>query len=367
MKPRTRVLTALAHREPDRVPLGGAFKPEVLPRYVEYFGLPASSTVDTEQVDRVRERFGIDTRTIDMDPPTGFQARGTQRKPNSRDYGWYLVDIDEFGIGREWSSTGVHWHFTCHPLQHVALDEFAFPDIDAPGRWERARRDVRRYRGDYLVWGGAGVGLYEQAWYLRGFRRFIRDLYTNPSYVDRLLDRLLAWKIERGKRCIELGAEVATFGDDLGNNLGLTITPAQFRRFFKPRYKKMFDAFRKQGAAYIDFHSDGKIDAIIPDLLEVGVDIINPVQPDCMDLPELKRRYGAQLCFHGCISVQETMPFGTRDDVETEVITRIRTMGPGGGLILSPRLVQVDVPVANLVAFYDAAKKHGTYPIAIPA
>jgi len=235
----------------------------------------------------------------------------------------------------------------------------------------RERAKALHDQGKAVVLAPHCVGPTEMHAFLRGWRQYYLDFVLNPRLVESIMDRVVELKMAFWERALaEVGeyVDVVMEADDVAGQDRMLISPDTFRTVLKPRYERLFSAIKGKTRAKLFLHSCGAVREVLWDFIECGVDILNPVQKSAtgMDLPELKRRYGAQLCFHGCISVQETMPFGTRDDVETEVITRIQTMGPGGGLILSPRLVQVDVPISNLVAFYDAAKKHGTYPIAIP-
>ena len=186
----------------------------------------------------------------------------------------------------------------------------------------------------------------------------------NERFVNELLDRLLYWEIEEGKRLVETGVDICAIGDDFGMQTGMIISPYLWKKYFKPRYRKLFRELKKSGDVYIFFHNDGKIEQMIPDLIEIGVDILNPVQPECMDLIKLKKLYGDKLTFHGTISIQKTLPFGTVEEVKSEVITRIKTLGYDGGLILAPKQLMHDVPIENILTLYDTAKKYGRYPTA---
>jgi uroporphyrinogen-III decarboxylase len=145
----------------------------------------------------------------------------------------------------------------------------------------------------------------------------------------------------------------------------MLISPQFFREFFKPRYARLFSKWKAINPhVKIAFHSDGNIYPIIPDLIEIGLDILNPVQPKSMDPARLKKAYGDHLTFWGTVDIQEVLPFGTPQDVANEVRLRLRTAGKGGGLILSPaHNIQAEVPLQNILAFYETAKTYGRYPI----
>ena len=167
---------------------------------------------------------------------------------------------------------------------------------------------------------------------------------------------------------IEIGAGILWVGDDVGMQSGMYISPQDFRDFLKPRYAHMFSEFRKvKKDIKIAYHSDGYMEPVIPDFIEIGLDILNPVQPSCMDPCEIKKKYGKHLTFWGTVDVQKVMPFGTSGEVISEVKERIKTVGPGGGFILcSAHCIQPTArAVDNIFAYYWAANKYAKYPINI--
>jgi len=366
MKPRERVIRAIEREGPDRVPLSGAFLPEVWEKLYGFFG--------SRDDDVVLDKLGIDDRHLGFwpgEPSDDFKRRATdiskQTNYKIRLPRWAILHPggileDDWGIKYKVGATGRYWHFAYHPLQDAeSVDEYEFPDMDAPGRFDEAEKHARKYRDEYFM--GAGVaGFIERARDLMGFTKFVRDLYTNPKFVDDLLDKLLDVYLKQGKRYIELGADCLGSSEDAGMQTQMWISPHLWRRFIKPRLRNWIRGLKKAGDVYISIHSDGHIKPIIPDLIEIGTDILNPVQPDCMDPAEIKREYGDKLTLSGTISVQETLPFGTVEDVKREVITRIKTVGYDGGLILGPtHVVDIDVPLENILSMYETAKKHGQY------
>jgi uroporphyrinogen-III decarboxylase len=164
---------------------------------------------------------------------------------------------------------------------------------------------------------------------------------------------------------VGLGVDVIWIGDDFGMQDGMIISPQLFREFFKPRYAYLFSKWKTLNPnVKIAFHSDGNIFPIIPDLIEVGLDILNPVQPKSMDPAKVKKMYGDKLSFWGPVDIQEVLPFGTPQDVANEVKLRLRTVGKGGGLIIAPaHNIQSQVPLENILAFYETAKTFGRYPL----
>jgi uroporphyrinogen decarboxylase len=193
----------------------------------------------------------------------------------------------------------------------------------------------------------------------------MQDLVSDKDFMHAYLDRLVAWVDIAGTRLVELGVDLIWTGDDFGMQEQMIISPAIFREFFKPLYAKLYSKWKSINPQLkIAHHSDGNIYPIIGDFVEIGLDILNPIQPKSMDPARLKRDFGKHLTFWGSVDVQEVMPFGTVADVVNEVKLRLRTLGKGGGLILSPsHAIQPEVPLENILAFYETAKTHGQYPL----
>jgi uroporphyrinogen decarboxylase len=355
LTPRDRVIKAVAHEEPDRVPLGGSFRGEHWQELHKHF--------KTRSVDVVLDRLGIDFRGIDMNASEAFRQKAVYH-PGSPGRPFHTLPDglleDEWGI-RYKPLRGMVENRVYFPLQHVkSLEEYEFPDINAPGRFDKTEKLTKKYREKYALIAGLGWTLFEQAWHLRGFESLIRDLYSNQKFADDLLDKLLEFRLEEGKKLLEFDPDIIGIGDDVGGQRGMLISPLIWRRYLKPRMRTLITELKKKRHVYVSYHSDGYIEPIIPDLIEVGVDILNPVQPECMDFEGIKREYGEKLTLSGTISCQKTLPFGTRQDVKNEVITRIKTLGCGGGLILAPACPRPgpEVPLENILTLYETAKKY---------
>jgi len=187
----------------------------------------------------------------------------------------------------------------------------------------------------------------------------------NKDFAHELLDKLYDFQLVTGKTLAKTGVDIIWIGDDFGTQESLIISPELWREFFKPRYAGLISAFKEiKPDVRIAYHSDGNIEPLLSEYIEIGVDIQNAVQPKAMDTANLKRKYGDRLSFWGTVDIQEVMPFGTPEDVEEEVRTRIQTIGPDGGLIIGPsHNIQPDVPLENTLAFYRAVEKYGYYPV----
>lgn len=247
-----------------------------------------------------------------------------------------------------------------HPLSDTTnLDRYAFPDISAPGRFENLEETISNYKDNYMVVTSIPWNFFKHCWQLRGFQTFLEDLCLNPQFVEEFLDRLLAFKLEQVRRYVKLEPDIIGIAGDIGGQNSMIIAPAIWRKYFKPRLKILIQESRKQNKdIYWFFHSDGYIEPVIPDLIEIGFDIIDPIQPECMDPVKIKKMYGDKITLHGTISLQKTLPFGTSEDVRKEVLSRIKECGYNGGLILAPaNVITADVPMENVITIYNTAKK----------
>ncbi len=207
------------------------------------------------------------------------------------------------------------------------------------------------------------VSDFETPFSIRGREQFFMDLGYQQEWLPLFLDRVVDGAVADAEIAAKAGADIFGIGDDLGSQRGLLISPDQWRELFKPRLKRIIDAVKNTNPETKFFlHSDGMIIEIIPDLIEIGVDILNPIQPEVMNPAEIKEQFGDKLVFFGAISVQHTLPFGTPEDVFSEVKLRMETIGRNGGYIMTPsHMVNADIPWENIVAFYEAADKYGNY------
>jgi len=349
---RQRVFKALEHQKPDRVPLDWSwFRMDVWENLRAYLRARDNETV--------LRRLGVDFREFGAGHSREFLKEAKLIYP----LGWYKplangLFQDEWGIVYEKVSTGTHWRTFRYPLANVQnLDNFELPDLDAPGRFEHAEKEIPRLKDTYIIMAG-WFELFDRAWYLRGYDRFIKDMYLDPSFANALLDKIFKYDLECGNRFVDMGVDIILLCDDIATQTSLMFSPGLWRKYYKPRFKQLIDSFKKRGCHYFLFDSDGDLTQIYPDLIETGFQIISPSQPECMNLTALKREFGDKICFRGAISVQRTIPFGTNRDVEEEVIRTVKTLGHNGGLIVAPsHTPQPNDPIQNVVAVYETAKK----------
>jgi len=352
MTHRDRVRTALDHRAPDRCPMQISFTPEF--------------------AERLRAGMGIDAAKL-HNPHGGGNTYAVERALDEdillTSVGWansYYHDddtySDEWGI--PWKSvryetpfgTGRYTEVASHPLaDNGAIDRYVPPDPGRPELYTDSARCVADFGGDYWIGGVTVCTVFEAAWALRGLSQLLMDFVTDPDLAEQILDIPLDYHLTAAKRLVETGVDMIWTGDDFGVQNGMMISPDMWRRFFKSRMARFFAELREINPdIVIAYHSDGDIRPIIPDLIEIGLDVLNPIQPASMDPAELKKIYGDRLSFWGTIDEQRTLPFGTPDEVRVEVRSRIETAGHGGGLIVGPtHHVQLDTPLENFHAMHE--------------
>ena len=275
--------------------------------------------------------------------------------------------FNEWGIG---SRAGSVAHFTemLHPMQSCqTVDEVAsypFPDEAADYRWE----EVPAQAAAAQTAGSAAIAymhctIFEISWYLRGMEEFLQDLLIDPEMACAIMDRVLSLRVACAERFASAGVDMLQLGDDVSTQLDMMLSPALWRRYIKPRLAEVIAAAKRiKPDILLFYHGDGNLQKIIPDLIEIGVDVLNPVQPECMDPVEIKRLYGDRLSFWGTVGTQTTMPFGTAAQVKAFCREMIGTVGRGGGLILAPtHMLEPEVPWGNIEAFIEACGEYGWY------
>jgi uroporphyrinogen decarboxylase len=245
------------------------------------------------------------------------------------------------------------------------LEAFPFPDVRTPYHAEGVRGQVKDLHRQGLAAGGnlphLGGELFEAAWRLRGLENFLLDLVERPEWADYLLDRLTELACRNAEALARAGVDVLSLDDDVGAPVTMMIGPETWQRFFKPRMAHIIDVARGISPDLrIVFHSDGVYTPIIPDLIDIGVNGINPLQAEHMDAEAIRQRYGPKLAFWGTVGNQRTFSFADADAIRSEVKLRIETLGRAG-LILSPAydLGEPDIPWANVSGFLEAVRDYG--------
>jgi uroporphyrinogen decarboxylase len=272
---------------------------------------------------------------------------------------------DEWGIG--WIpcqyttpfGQGCYTETAFHPLaDDKALSAYRPPDPYRPELYREAERLVRDYKHEYWIVGATVTTIFETAWALRGLETLLVDLVTDPDLAQAILDIPFRYHLAAAKRLVEIGVDAIWVGDDVGAQNAMLISAGTWRKVFKPMWAEFFSTLKGMNPHLkILYHSDGVIAPIVSDMIEVGLDVLNPIQPACWDMAALKKQYGDHLCFWGSIDEQHTLPFGTPGDVRREVLARLETLGKDGGLVIGPtHHVQLDTPLENFWAMHETIR-----------
>jgi len=368
---RERVAEALSHREPDRPPidLGGAvsgihnkaysnlIRALKLDLEVRVHPRDAQQLAQPDEV--VLEKLGVDFRHVAL---RRVPASG-ELKPDASGRPYF---IDEWGI--KWGRNPNYYDMIDHPLKDATIDDlekFNWPDPRNPHRFTGLREEVEELHDDtdYAIIADAFFGgIYECAWWLRGFEAFTVDMYRRPEFAELLLDKILKLYLDFYGEYLDIVGpyiQIMDYNDDIGMQTGPLLSPTMFKKYLKPRYSRIFKLIHRKTKAKIFQHTCGSVHQLIPDLIEIGLDVLNPIQPLAaeMDITGLKRDFGDKLCFHGGIDIQRLLPNGSAAEVKAEVKRVARIGGKGGGLILAgAHNIQADVPPENVIAMFDAAR-----------
>jgi uroporphyrinogen decarboxylase len=354
VKPRERVLCTLRRQIPDRVPKTMSLSPSQRERFERETG--ATSPADY---------FGFEVRSVGPLPvqsETDFRAYLGELPDDAR--------VDEWGIA--WIR-GSEYHFErmVHPLRNVQsireIEAYPYPDLAAEYRFAdfAERIEVVHQQGLAVVASCSPVGgtVFWPAYKLRGMEALLMDMMTAPALAGTLLDRVTEISAALAARLASFDIDVLWLADDFGTQRALFVRPDTWREWFKERLRTVVQAARRvRSDLIVAFHSDGKIQEIIPDLIDVRIDVLNPVQPEVMDPAEIKATYGQDLAFWGAMGTQTTLPFGSSAEVRDTVRELIATVGAGGGFLIAPtHVVEPEVPWENILAFLEAVDAYGQY------
>ncbi len=351
MTPRERVLRAVQHQEPDRVPLFYRDVPDVDARLRRDLGL--------ESRDELLELLRVDFRWVEpayVGPSLEDETTGRRRDIWGVEYAWI-----EAGHGGQWEPVAF-------PLADVedpaALDDYPWPKLE----WfdfDAVDAQLQRYR-DYAIMTAPGVaspGVMATIQFLLGMERTLTDMLINPAFFHALAEQILAFNLEFIERLYDVAGERIDFfriGEDYGTQRGLLFGKPQWHEFIRPTLVAMSRIAKRHGSYYYQ-HCCGAVRALIPELIEVGVDVLDPLQVKAAGMvpAELKAEFGGRLCFSGGVDEQELLPRGTPGQVAGAVRELIDVMAPGGGFFLGPtHNFQADIPTENILAMYKAAREY---------
>ena len=372
MTHRERVIAALSHKEPDKIPIDlastrdSSIVVESYERLKEYFGVVEKDRITSRMMqvvdvnEQILTKLDIDTRAVNPGSPdkhTEVEIAENQYK-------------DEWGVIRVKPPGSFYYDQVTFPLSGDITTKdivtYSWPDPHDPGRIRGLKERVKeiREKTDCAAVLNLPSGFVHVSQYLRGFEDWFADIKANPKLLAALFDAVLEVNMAICEEILkEVGDEVDVLmgSDDLGFQNGLMVSVETYRKLIKPRHQKYFQLFHDLSPAKVFFHTCGSVVDILDDLIDIGVDVLHPVQVTAagMDPAALKRRYAGRLAFWGGIDTQHILPHGTVEEVKAEVERIIETLGPGGGYILGAvHNLQPDVPLENILAMYTHAREY---------
>ena len=383
---RQRVLDAINHREPDRIPfalgcsLETAITHQAYDHWIELLGLKEEpdGTLPNLFVDgagfkqipeNILRQLKVDTRGFLLQQPS-------DPPPEIRQEGSTLVFVDDWGITWGQPETSLYMDPIGHPLKGELtterVDSYKCPDPLQEGRFAGIASEAKRLRetGCAVIMSAYGLGQWDYTHMLCGMEQALMDLVLKPDEMEKLLRRIHEVQMQYWEKALEVVGEnidITMHSDDLGVQTGPMMSPDMYRRFVKPLHAELISMIKKKAKGEVKFllHSCGSVRSLIPDFIEVGVDILNPVQVSAanMDTRELKKEFGKDLCFcGGGIDTQEILPRATPLQVRDEVKRRLDDLAPGGGYVFAAvHNIQADVPSENLQAMYESFQEHCSY------
>lgn len=349
MSSRERVLCTARRQAPDRIPRLIQLESKVALRLSKHIG-------------------GSDLQRLLKDDLAGIFPLPTSQK---HDFSLYFkrpaVRWDEWGRGRIWDPDE-HYAEYLYPLENAeTADEilnYPWPDFGEAYRYRQLPDQVGAlHAAGYGVSGSLEETVFEIAWQLRSMDRLFEDISQEDDKAVILLDKITDLRVEAARQYAKADVDILSLGDDVAMQNSLMMSPKMWRRWFRPRLERVIQSARSvKPDILIEYHSDGKIDRLVSDLIEAGVDILNPVQPECVDHAWVKAVYGDQLSFSGGLGVQSVLPFGSPEDVREHVFQTIQILGSGGGLIIGPsHVIEWDVSTENILAMLEAIDMFGVY------
>ncbi|MGM9557770.1 MAG: uroporphyrinogen decarboxylase family protein [Oscillospiraceae bacterium] len=350
MNHRENLLAAMRRQRCDRVPfqfsMCDSLKEELLRRY---------------GTDDVVKAFDMPVQYIELPPATVKIDHSIYHKHPET-----LSSIDEWGVGYQRGSVA-HFAKFVSPMADFdspeQVEAYPFPDVEEPARWQAVREQVEKAHAQGRAAAFFAIQVFEPAWYLRGLDNLLVDFISDEEMAAACMNKMTDAQCKIATLAAKSGVDMIVFGDDVGTQRAMMMSVEVWRRWVKPATAATIAAAKAVNPDVLAmYHSDGTIYDIIPELIEIGVDILNPVQPECVDPILLKRLYGDRLSFWGTVGTQTTMPFGTPEEVREKVRLMIETVGAGGGLTIAPtHLLEPEVPWENIEAFLQAVRDFGSY------
>lgn len=311
--------------------------------YNEYFQIPWKRAADLIPDDDDRARFAAYHADAALDPDS---------------------EIDEWGVGHRATPTSMHMTQMFCPLKDADSEEeilaYPLPTYSAGGNPLLAQEIAALKERGIAAVGNMQCTVWETAWYIRGMENLMMDMASEDPLAELLLDRVTDMSVSRARLYAQAGADILFLGDDVGMQKSIMMSEEMYVTWLKPRLKKVIDAAKVINPELLVFyHSCGYIEPFIPHLVDVGIDVLNPVQPECMNVEKILKEYGQKISFHGTIGTQSVMPFGTPEEVRENVKRNLDFAGDKGGLFVAPtHLLEPEVPWENILAYVEACRTY---------
>ena len=334
MKPRDMVYESLDHHQPPKTPYTLFFEDDVDLRLDEFYQSTSWRSKLTPYIKTVQ--------ACDTDPRTPVDT----------------VRIMD-GFGGIWRIDRRPWHLEKPALDQPSFDGYSFPSPEhffRPNLKEQAFQTIAENDGESFIVGNLGWGLFERTWIMRGFENSLMDVSLHPDFFEESLERLMNLYLKLVDYTCELPIDGVLFGDDWGHQQGIILGPKRWRQLLKPRWAKIYERVHQHGKIVMH-HSCGSVAEVIPDIIEIGMDVLESVQPEAagMNPFELKKKWGNDISFWGCLGSQSIIPFGTPDQIKTEIRKLRAEVGRNGGYIMAPaKPLQLETSTANAVAIFEA-------------
>ena len=377
MSSRERVLKVINHQEPDRIPIDISAVDEVMDALIDYYG------IETGEEQETRLYMGTDGRVFER---KRHEAQLLLLEKLHVDFRWawapYIVpELKTYPDGSRDGLFGIKRGglFFGYALEHPLKEARSVEEIEAyPWKeyanvdhydYDQFEQECREFHDmGYAVYGGPWAPIAFWAMDLMGMDTLMMAMYDNPEVVAALVGKIADFYYKQAEIMFQKGKgyiDIFFMGDDYGVQCGLMMSRKLWKKFFAPHLERLWKLAKSYGLK-VQLHSCGSVRELIPDFLEMGLDILDPIQVRAqgMNPAELKKDYGHRLSFHGSMDTQETLPFGSELDVKNEVLERLRTMAPGGGFILSPsQHLLTEIPLRNIVTMYETAYEYGFYSV----
>jgi uroporphyrinogen decarboxylase len=348
---RENLLSLLRRKGFDEIPV----EFNLCPAQIEEYNKSIGSSMDFVEYFQMPWRYIDDLAPVNQDIGIFRKYYDSGLKP-----GTY---IDDWGVANEpGSEAAKHMTYMRHPLQYVdsieEMKEYPFPDFQKADVLKQKSEVEQIHARGLAACGSLQCTVWETSWYIRSMEELMMDMMTEDIKAVYLLDRVTELACLRAQSFAEAGADILFLGDDIGMQSTILMSEELYINWLKPRLKKVIDAARKiKPDIIVSYHSCGFVAPFIPHLIEAGIDVLNPVQPECMNFKEIYENYGDRLSFHGTIGTQSVMPFGTPEDVRKEVFKNLSIAGSKGGLFVAPtHVLEPEVPWENIMAYVKACR-----------